>query len=137
MLEQALFEFLRADSAVLSLVGQGEWARIFPHIIPQKESALTQVPCIVYAVTGEERQRTRCGTDGLTLATVQLDCYALTVAGARDVSRAARDALMDYRGAFGGIVARDVSLEGSAALYDLDPGLMRVVDTYNIWFDEE
>lgn len=137
MIEAGLFAFLSADSGVLSLVGDGQRARIFPMVIPQKMKAVDQVPCVVYQVTQEDRQKVYCGTQKLVSITVTLDCYAMTLIGARQLSEAVRAVLVDYRGLMGDVVVRDVTLSGGLTLYDMEPGLMRVMDTYTIWFEEE
>lgn len=135
--EEGLVAFLSADTAVLSLVGQGDWVRIFPQIVPQKESALKQVPCLVYTTSAETRSRSFCGTNNLVLTSLELDCYAITLLGARALSSAVRAVLVDHRGTMGDVKVRDVSLESSTTLHDVDPGLFRVVDTYNVWIEEE
>lgn len=137
MLEEALFAYLSADTTLLALVGQGSLVRVFPHVIPQKRPAVEQMPCVVYSVTGEVRGRTLCGVDGLVQATVQIDCHGKTLRSAREVSAAVRPLMVDYRGAMGDLVVRDVSLDTSVTLNDMEPGLMRVLDSYTVWYEEE
>lgn len=136
-LEAGLVSFLSAQTAVTALIAQGGRVRVFPMVIPQKTKAVDQVPCVVYQVTLEERQKTFCGTQNLVMATVTLDLYALTLVQARQLSEAVRAAMVDYRGLMGDVPVRDVTLAGALALYDMEPGLMRVMDTYNIWYEEE
>lgn len=136
-LEEGLVSFLISQTGVTSLVAQENRVRIFPLFIPQRTRLVDQMPCVVYQINGEERQKVYCGTESLVMATVQLDCYALTLQLARSVSNAIRSVLKDYRGLMGDVVVRDVTLTGGLALPDMEPGLMRVVDTYTIWFEEE
>ncbi len=137
ILETGLVQHLAADTAVLSLVGQGSRVRIFPMIIPQKAKAVDQVPCAVYQVTQEERQKVYCGTQKLISVTLQMDSYAIDLGTARQLSAAIRSALLDFRGFMGDVLVRDVTLVGGLTLYDMEPGLMRVMDTYIIWYEEE
>lgn len=133
----ALFELLAADTAILSLIGTADVTRIFPMIVPQKQPAITQMPCLVYTITGEDRSKTYCGTIPLISVTVQLDSYGVRLAEAYAVSDAVKNRLMDYRGPAGDIVISDVALTGRLTAYDMEPGLMRVVDLYTIWYMEE
>lgn len=137
MIERELVAFLSSDTTVQSLVGETDRTRIFPHVIPQKDRVNKQVPCIVYAVISEDRQKTYCGTSKLVSVGVQLDMYAISLLAARDLSNAVRAAMVDFRGLMGGVVVRDVTLTSGLTLYDMEPGLMRVVDTYTIWCEQE
>jgi hypothetical protein len=136
-LEEALVQILSAQTSVTDQIKSGDRFRFFPLIIPQKAKAVDQVPCVVYQVNLEEFQKTYCGTESLTSASVQLDHYALKLADARRLSDACRVALVDFRGTVGSIVIRDVTIVNGLTLYDHDPGLMRVMDTYTIWFEKE
>ena len=137
ILERGLVIHLSSPTEIIAIIGQGDRVRLFPMVIPQKGPAIDQYPCVVYQVTQEERQKTFCGTQKLVSATVQLDLYALTLAQARQLSAVTRAALIDFRGMMGDVVVRDVTLTGGLTLYDMEPGLMRVMDTYTIWFEEE
>jgi hypothetical protein len=137
MLERWLVSILTSNTAVTAMVQSGSRARIFPLIVPQKKKLVEQMPCVVYTVSSEDRQKTYCGTQKLLNAAIQLDHYALTLEEARRLSFAVRAVLIDFIGSDDSIVVRDVALTGSFATYDMDPGLMRVVDTYTIWYEEE
>ncbi len=137
ILELGLVEHLISDTTVLSLVAQGDRKRIFPMVIPQKAKAVDQVPCVVYQITQEERQKVYCGTEKLISVTLQLDSYAVDLITARRLSAAIRAVLVDFRGLMGDVLVRDVTLVGGLTLYDMEPGLMRVMDTYTIWYEEE
>lgn len=139
-LATALVELLVSDTALLSLLGEDGIVRIFPMIVPQKRAVLKQMPCIVYTVTGEDRTKTYCGTVPMTRAAVQFDSYGVTLMGADgafEVSAALRRQLLDYRGQVGGVTISDVELTNSLTAYDMEPGLMRVVDLYSIWYTED
>lgn len=138
MIEEALKSHLTADTAVAALVVVGDYGRIFPMVIPQKApNGQVQMPCLVYAVVAEAHDKLYCGTSKLAQCTVSVDAYAKTMKGAREMSAAARTALIDYRGMMGSVAVRDVSLVSSTTLVDMEPGLYRVADTFTIWYEEE
>lgn len=139
-LSLSLIELLSSDTQLLSLIGEGDVARIFPLIIPQKRAVQRQLPCIVYTLTGEDRAKTYCATLPLVRAEMQFDSYGMTLdgaGGATDVSSALQGALLDFRGHVGNITIADVALNGRMTAVDMEPGLMRVVDMYSIWYTED
>lgn len=138
MIESALFTELRNDTQVGSLVGAATLARIYPSFIPQQTpGGDPQYPAVVYSVLAEQHDKLYCGTSRLVKATVSIDSYAPTVVAARELSNAIRSLMIDYRGQMGGtLVVRDVSLESSIVLIDMEPGLFRVNDVYSIWYEE-
>lgn len=137
MIEKALFDFLTADTTFLSLVSSGSHVRIYPLVIPQKTGVRAQMPCVVYAVTADSRQKTYCGTSKLVEVSVSIDCYGSTMKQARDLATELRSLLLDYRGFMGSTYVSDVSLINSISLPDMEPGLYRVSDTYSVWYKEE
>lgn len=134
MIEKALPAFLGSDAAIQGLVKEGSIVRIFPLIIPQKRPAKDQMPCIVYTISGEQRQKTYCGTSPLIQVLFSLDLYALTAIQARELSTVVRNRLLDYRGPMGELLVSDVTLDNSMTQYDMEPGLMRVIDMYSMWY---
>lgn len=139
MISKALFSHLSNDPVVGPLVANGNAYRIFPHHIPQQAGGgLPRVPCIVYGIAGQVRTKTYCGTSRLIQSSISIDNYATTMAGAEDLSAAVRDSLIDFRGLMGNqLRVRDVSLEGSLSLDDMEPGLFRVSQTFEFWHVEE
>jgi hypothetical protein len=140
MIEDALVTHLNNDTGVMSLVSApgARFVRVFPLAIPQKTKTTEQLPCLVYAVVGETRNKTYCGTSKLVMATLSLDSYAMKLSQARQLSSAVRAAIIDFRGVMGGKVrVRDVTHEATLTLLDMEPGVMRVADTYTLWYEEE
>ena len=136
MIEKALFSFISESTEIKEIIGSSP-VRMFPLFIPQKNPAKDQMPCIVYTVTSEQRQKTYCRTSPLVMCMVSLDFYALDIEAARALSTLVRNKMLDYRGLMGTLNVSDVSLENSMTQTDLDPGLMRVIDMYSIWYQEE
>jgi hypothetical protein len=138
MIEVGLVYFLRNGSYVPPFVGSGNNARIHPLVLPQKvPGGDIRVPALVYTLTADNEGRSYCGTDTLVENIVVIDCYAPTLLEARKLSKALRKEIVDYRGLMGAVNVRDVSLRGSLTLPDIDPGLMRVADTFSIWYEQE
>jgi hypothetical protein len=134
-LHQAIKIHLAADTTVASLVGD----RVFYRMIPQKiATGDARMPCVVYSRGGVDRQVTYCETSGLIRTSATLDVYAVKFTESRDVARAVRQALVDYRGTLGGLVfVRAASLENEFDLDDFEPGLYRVNQSWTFWHSEE
>jgi hypothetical protein len=134
MLEKSLVPFLASHTDVVSLIGSGSILRVYPLIIPQKQPAKDQMPCIVYTISGEQRQKNYCGTSPLVQLMFSLDYYATTALKARELANAVRNVLVDYRGPMGEFLVSDVTLENSMTQYDMEPGLLRVIDMFSMWY---
>jgi len=87
--EEDLRDVLLADTAVSALARAISWGE-HPQGIALPGVVLTRV-------SGAEGM-TMAGPDGLTVARVQIDCWARTYAGAVDLSRAVVAVLHGYRG---------------------------------------
>lgn len=138
MIGSALFAFLGGDTTVGSMITTGGIVRVFPHIIPQRsKTAAALVPCVVYTITGRQRQKGYCETSRLVSSSVSLDSYATTFAVAEALASAVRALLIDYRGNMGGVLeVRDVTIDNEMSLEDTEPGLFRVVQMYTFWHEE-
>jgi hypothetical protein len=90
-MEEALRALLTSSAAVTELVPA---ARIAWDSAPQGAG----FPLIVLRVVSGFDEAHMQGPNGMTQARIQADCYALTPAAARAVSRAVRDCLHFYRG---------------------------------------
>lgn len=112
--------------------------RVYPLIMPQKKPrGAAVVPAVVIALSSVERQKLYCGTSGKILSRLILDCYATSYDEAKVLADAVRQALQDYSGNLGGIIAvADASLESEIDLQDIDPGLYRVSQSWAIWHTE-
>lgn len=91
-IEQALMNRLRADQAVISLVGEGVLARIYPNQLP----ANPVFPCVAYYRISSERPLRMGGHTGNTWARYQFSCFAKTYIEARALSEAIRKSLEFY-----------------------------------------
>lgn len=89
-MEEAFRALLRASNDVTAFSGD----RINWGAHPQSHPW----PAIVLTVISDGEGHTLGGPDGLSRARVQVDCYALTYAAAKTMSRAVRTALDGFRG---------------------------------------
>lgn len=78
-----------------------------------------------------------CGVTPLADATMQIDSYAIDGDGAWTLARALRLALKNFNGNMGDTFVDAVFLINEFPMTDPDPGIMRVVQTYNFWYVED
>ena len=81
---------LKNNAAVSALVG----TRVYPNIVPQRVT----FPVVVYNQISSERTSVMGRDTGSVDSTWQVDVYAQTYAGARELAVAVRKALQRYRG---------------------------------------
>ena len=133
MIEEALVSRLVADPTVAGLAGD----RIFPLLIPQALYAeASRQPCLVYQRTSTDTDATFCETIGLRATQIQIDAYARRYQEARELGRAAREALTDFRGDVSGLHIDRVTLANEFDGLDEEPGLYRRSLTFLVWFTE-
>lgn len=136
ILHKALVAELRSNTITGSiLIEDDSLIRCYPLVIPQKRpNGPAQIPAVVYATAGVERQVTQCGTNPVVRSILTLDCYAATYDQARELANAVRTVLVDFRGLLGAIVeVRAANLQSEFDLSDIEPGLYRVSQTWAIW----
>lgn len=81
---------LKNDAAVAALVS----ARIYPSIVPQRST----FPCVVYNQINSARTSVMGQDTGTVESVWQLDVYAQSYAGARELAVAVRKTIQRYRG---------------------------------------
>lgn len=132
LLHEALKLHLEADT-------QFAGANFYYLIIPQAATQLHErTPCVVFNRNGVERGVSYCETDRKIKSSISLDCYAKSYTAARSLARVVRESLIDFRGQLGGsLPVRAASLVNEFDLVDIEPGLFRVSQTWDIWHVEE
>ena len=127
-----------ATSTVTAAYLAGTPNRIYPLVIPQKvKGGAAQTPCVTYETRSVDRQVTYCGTSGLVMTTLELNCYAEDYNTSKEVAQAVRQVLSDFRGMLGGTVdVRHASLQTEFDVQDFEPGLYRVSQSWAIWHVE-
>lgn len=131
LIEEGLFAFLSTDTGVNVTAGIGR--RIYGNIAPQN----AVMPCIVYTKITQLESQTLCGTDNLVRALLQIDCYAKEYKEAKQVAKAVKTLLRDYKGLMGTVRTRNTILDNEVDLGDPEPGLSRVSQTFFTWYYEE
>lgn len=129
ILEESLFAFLTADTAVAALIAERMYGGMAPQNAP--------LPRIVYSRMDTTRTQTLCKTDRKAMATMLLDCYDKTYLGSKRLADAVRQTLTDFSGDMAGTRVSTVILDGDPDRDDPEPGLFSVSQRYFIWFTEE
>lgn len=124
-MEASLFSFLTGNAGIAALVVK----RVYAGIIPQSGVQ----PCIVYNKSSRSRQQLYCGTDGLLLTRLEIDCYADSYIQSVDLANAVTAALQDFSGDMSGTDVPRVFLENEIDLSDIEPGLYRQSQTWAMW----
>lgn len=123
MIGADIFSLLRANSAVVALVGD----RIYPLVRPQGSA----LPAIVFTVVDDLPVNSLGGaTSGLVDALVQFDCYAKTYVSAHAVAKAVSD-MLSKRVADPAAV-RQAKRDG----YEDETELYRVSMDFSMWMKE-
>lgn len=131
--EAVLRNALVTTTAVSSVVG----SRVYPLLAP----ASAAMPFITYRRAGIRRQQTFSGPMGVPQVTVELDIYAATYEGARELADKCRVVLDGYGGSFDNTEVKQTSLENeqddfvTLAGADLPP-VYSVKQTYDVLWQE-
>jgi hypothetical protein len=83
------------------------------------------------------RGQTFCGVVPLVSADLQVDSFAIDGDGAWALAATLRLALKNFSGPMGATQVDKVFLVNEFPLVDPDPGIIRVVQTYNFWYVED
>ena len=126
--EKVIYSKLSGDSDVSGLVS----TRIYPVNLPQKPT----YPAIVYTRISGERTYSFDGASGLTSQRFQIDSFASTYSGAKDLSNKIRSAINGFRGTVSGIFVQGIFLENDSDIFDDDFNIYRVSCDYFIHYKE-
>jgi hypothetical protein len=128
-LETDFRTWLIAEPTVAALVG----GRIFG-LVREPQAAL---PAINIQRIVTVRQELFCGVAPLVSTDLQVDSYAIDGDGAWTLAAVLRLALKNFSGPMGATQVDKVFLVNEFPLVDPDPGIIRVVQTYNFWYVED
>jgi hypothetical protein len=109
-LEQGIIEFLSGVAPVTAIAG----ANLFGLRRGREPPNVAQIPAVLV-----QRTTTLRGDDAWALA------------------KALRKALVDFTGNFGEVAIDTVHLTNEFPMTDPEPGIIRIVQLYNIWYQED
>ena len=137
ILEDAILQYLSTFAPLVELLGiQDSAPAVFTVLRPQAST----LPCVLVTRTQTERQTLFCGTDNLLAADFQIDSYA-SDGTVYDVAVQVRKALLNYVGTMGtdspGVYVDQVRLQNEFPLVDPDPGVIRMSQLFNFWYQED
>ncbi len=133
MIEQGIFERLRDDATLATLIG----GRVFPVQIPQPAGPdHSRTPCVVFTLNSEGRTLTQCDAVSSVEGTYQIDSVSKSYFDAKAIAQAVRLSLNSFTGQMGGTTVDRVLLETAQDLIEAEPGLYRVSQTYVFYYQE-
>lgn len=121
-IEAAPVALLTADTAIDALID----GRIHPSKLVQSEP----FPAITYLRVSTPRIRSHSGPSGLAHARVQINCWAETWTGARDLADLVRMRLDGWKGVAGGVRIGGIQLDSERDDFDPDRSVQRVIHDY-------
>lgn len=128
MVEKAIYSKLSGDADVSGLVS----SRIYPVNLPQTPT----YPAIVYSRVSGQRAHSLSGASNIASPRVQVDAFATTYSGAKDLAAKIRAALNGFRGTVAGITIHGIFLESDNDIFDDDFEIYRITSDYFIHYKE-
>lgn len=123
-IEDALYTRLTTHAGLSALIG----TRAYPTLLPEKPT----LPAVRYRRISGPRE-SAMGVDlGIAHARFQLDSFAATYTGARDVAAQVRAALQRYRATVGGVEILDIFVENELHLYEDELKIHQVLQDYRV-----
>ena len=127
MIEPAFRILLKDAAAVAPLVGD----RLYFAVAPQNERR----PRIVLALVSARSGHTFAGRGGYVIGRMQVDCLAPTYPQAKELAKAAQDALDGYTGTTDGTAIDYIETEESRDIPTAPPAGSAEPTTYGVTFD--
>lgn len=125
--EEAMLNVLESDAAVQAHCGATPGTRIHPLVLPQDPT----LSAITYQRIANDPMYSSDGADGLDRVRMQLDVWAASYEGAKQLVRAVKNALEAAQSA-----AFSAQLLTENDFYENAPRLYRVSLDYSIWYAE-
>lgn len=98
------------------------------------------LPALLIQRVSTQRQRRFCptSTSDLVSADLQVDSYAMGGDAGWALARATRKTLIEFHAAMmGDVYVDEVILSNEFPLNDPDPGVIRITQLYNFWYQED
>jgi len=130
LLEKDLRNFLLAAPSIQALVG----SRVYG-ILREPGAAL---PAVMIQRSHTARQELFCGVSGLADASMQIDSYAINGEQVWALAKALRLLFKNLKKVrMGATLVDKMFLANEFPMVDPDPGILRVVQLYNVWYLED
>ena len=101
---------------------------IYPQVLP----ASVTLPAITYAVQEDEDTQVLDGVGSLSIARIDVDCYATTLTAAETVATSVKSALIGFVGTFGADTAQNIAKLREIHLFETPTELHRVSMQFEI-----
>jgi len=137
-IESALYTRLKAVSAVTTIVGTGNSARIYPDVAPPSAT----LSYITYTVVSDSSEQHMTAAAGLASAVIQIDCWAASSVNRGALREAVRGALDGARQqTWGTVQVRSVMREQSRSTWEKpedgsEVGVFRASMDFRFWYVE-
>jgi hypothetical protein len=127
--EVDLLNFVKGIEAVGQLAGENVFGVVRPRA--------TALPQVLITRSSTVRTPTFCYTSKLVSADFQIDSFGLKGQDALGLARVIRLALVDFTGEMGGTFVDRVFLTNEFPTTDPEPGVIRITQLFNIWYQED
>jgi len=114
MITDAIDNLLISNSSITDLVGD----RIYSQVREQEDG----LPAITYQVITGVRDHDMSGPNGLVEGRVQINCFAETILGSRQLAAVVRGALSGFKGGAAGVEIECMLLDDQGDLPAIAPG---------------
>ena len=124
---KALYYLLTNDSPISAIVG----TRVFPEIADQEQTK----PYVVYNIRSNDPSDVQAAPSALDTASVEVNCYAPTYAGAIELSDAVRTCLDRRSGTYSGVNVQSIQYITEVMDFEEPQRLYRVMSDYEVRVD--
>lgn len=127
-MENGLYSHLSGDSTITDIVG----TNIYGGQVAQHATA----PFVRFFRVGAYRVHSTLGPNGLANPRMQIDCYASTYQGVKELADAVRKSVNGFRGAMGSVNIGGSRLVSEFDSFDNDEQIYRISMDFSFWFTE-
>lgn len=124
---KALYYLLTNDAPISAIVS----TRVFPEIADQEQTK----PYVVYNIRSNDPSDVQGGPSALDTASVEVNCYAPTYAGAIELSDAVRTCLDRRSGTYSGVNVQSIQYITEVMDFEEPQRLYRVMSDYEVRVD--
>ena len=120
-MEEALCSYILTKSAVTDLIGTGDAARLYPHVLPQ-DCNLASGAAATYRIIDSTETGMLSDRAGIVQSRVQITTFANTLSAAMALARAIKNCgITTIKGVSSGVDFRGVIIEKGIESFDEPP----------------